>query len=127
MRRGSKDSTVCTMMTAYILWERINYFIKGQVMDDGSSVEWAKEDNKDNKKELKRIELTSSIVQTWYLIFLFFIIFLSFGTQLKEKYIYDFTFSIKYNYLCFLGFIVFIEKKIIDSILNIKNKKINDV
>jgi hypothetical protein len=96
-------------------------------MDDGSSVEWAEEDNKDNKKELKRIELTSSIVQTWYLIFLFFIIFLSFGTQLKEKYIYDFTFSIKYNYLCFLGFIVFMEKKIIDSILNIKNKKINDV
>jgi len=51
-------------MTTYILWERINDFIEGQVMDDGSSVEWAREDSKDNKKDLKRMQLTSSIIQT---------------------------------------------------------------
>ena len=72
MRRGSKDSSICTVMTDYILWERINDFIVGKVMDDSSSVEWAKEDSKENKKKLKCIQLTSSIVQTWY-VFLFFI------------------------------------------------------
>jgi hypothetical protein len=51
------------MMTAHILEERINDFIEGQVMDNGYSIEWAKEDNKENKKELKRIQLTSSVVQ----------------------------------------------------------------
>ena len=71
MRRGSKDSSICTVMTAYILWERINDFIEGQVMDDGSSVEWANEDNKKNKKELKRIQLTSSIVCN-FIFYLFF-------------------------------------------------------
>ena len=75
MRRGSKDSSICTVMTAYILWERINDFIEGQVMDDGSSVEWAKEDSKENKKELKRIQLISSIVQTWYVILFFICLF----------------------------------------------------
>ena len=43
------------MMTAYILLERINDFIEGQIIDDGFSVEWAKDDSKVNKKELKRI------------------------------------------------------------------------
>jgi hypothetical protein len=38
MRRGSRDSSICTVMTAYILCEIINDFIEGQVMDDGSSV-----------------------------------------------------------------------------------------
>ena len=75
MRRGSKDSSICTVMTAYILWEGINDFIEGLVMDDGSSVEWANEDNKENNKELKRIQLTSSIVQTWYVILLFVCLF----------------------------------------------------
>ena len=37
-------------------------------MDDGFSVEWAKKDSKENKKELKRIQLTSYVVQTWYVI-----------------------------------------------------------
>ena len=50
MKRGSKDSSVCTVMTAYILWERINDKVEGQVMDDDSLVEWAKEDSKENKK-----------------------------------------------------------------------------
>ena len=44
-------------------------------MDDGSSVKWAKEDNKENKKKLKRIQLTSSIVQTWYVILFFIFLF----------------------------------------------------
>jgi hypothetical protein len=50
MKQGSKDSSICTVMTAYILWERINDFMEGQVIDDGSSVEWAKENSKENKK-----------------------------------------------------------------------------
>ena len=52
-----------------------NDFIEGQVMDDGSSVEWANEDSKENKKELKRIQLTSSIVQTWYVILFYICLF----------------------------------------------------
>ena len=65
MRCGSKDSSICTVMTAYILWEKINDFIEGQIMDDGSLVEWAKEDSKENKKELKRM--------VCYLIFYLFV------------------------------------------------------
>jgi len=64
MGRGMKDSSICTVMMAYILWEIINDFIEGQVMDDCSSVEWAREDSKENKKDLKCIQLTSFIVQT---------------------------------------------------------------
>jgi hypothetical protein len=120
MRRGSKDFFICIVMTAYILWERINDFIKGLVMDNGFSVEWAKEDDKENKKELKRIKLTSSIVQTWYII-LIFIFILPFSILLKEVYIYDFTTEIKTTTF-YLGFIVLVKKKITDSILSIKKQ-----
>ena len=44
------NSSICTVLTAYIFWERINDFIEGQVMDDESSVEWAKENSKENKE-----------------------------------------------------------------------------
>ena len=45
-------------------------------MDDDFSVEWAKDDSKENKKKLKRIQLTSSIVQTWYVILFFICLFI---------------------------------------------------
>ena len=65
-RRGTKDSSICTIITAFILWERMSDFMDGQTMEDGSNVEWAIEDTIEDKKDLKRPQLTSSLIQTWY-------------------------------------------------------------
>jgi hypothetical protein len=64
------------MTMAYILWELINNFIEGQVMDDGFFVGWATENSKEDKKKLKHIQLTSSIVQTWYVILIIIFLFI---------------------------------------------------
>jgi hypothetical protein len=53
-------------MTTYILWERANDFINGQVMEDGAAVAWAREDTISGNSNLNRLLLSSSIVQTRY-------------------------------------------------------------
>lgn len=75
IRRGVIYLSIYTVIAAYILWEQINDFIVGQVMNNGSLVEWAKEDTKYNKKELRHIQQTLFIVQTWYIILYFIFLF----------------------------------------------------
>jgi hypothetical protein len=60
-RRGSTASTFVVVMTAYIFWERVNDFVEGQVMEDGTQVLWASEDTIQGSPNLKHPQISPSI------------------------------------------------------------------